>query len=93
MSRSVTRLSPPIRVTGQASEQAVTDLHVNLDRELTSVTLGPVPGGVGAATGEGEGGRSTRGPTTLRTTRNHPFWNVATVRGFMPATWFPASQS
>ncbi|WP_169454351.1 LamG-like jellyroll fold domain-containing protein [Catelliglobosispora koreensis] len=63
--------------TGETTAQAVTVLHVNLDRELTDVTLTPV--------GEGEGDASTRGPTTkLETTQNHPFWDVTT------GTWVDA---
>jgi RHS repeat-associated protein len=55
-------------VTGQTSPQEVTLLHLNLDEKLTDITLG-----------EGEGDRSTRGPTsTLHTTQNHPFWDATT---------------
>jgi len=68
--------------TGETSAQPVTDLHVNLDRELTTLTLASLSV-LGLRTiGEGEGDRSTRGPTeaavsTLETTQNHPFWDVA----------------
>jgi RHS repeat-associated protein len=62
--------------TGVTVAQPVTALHVNLDRDLTDVVVRPV--------NEGDGGRSTRGPTeattapttTLQTTQNHPFWDV-----------------
>jgi Pretoxin HINT domain len=55
---------------GVTTAQSVTALHVNLDRELTDVTVQPV--------NEGDGDRSTRGPTTLHTTQNHPFWDATT---------------
>jgi hypothetical protein len=65
--------------TGETTVQTVTDLHVNLDRELTDLTLVPV--------GEGLGDHTTRGPTTtLETTQNHPFWDVTT------GMWIDASQ-
>ncbi|GIH03514.1 hypothetical protein Rhe02_15810 [Rhizocola hellebori] len=54
-------------VTGETSAQPVTSLHVNLEEDLTNVTVG-----------EGEGDRSTRGPTTLETTDHHPFWDAST---------------
>ncbi|WP_203914523.1 LamG-like jellyroll fold domain-containing protein [Rhizocola hellebori] len=64
-------------VTGETSAQPVTALHANLDDDLTNVTVG-----------EGEGDRSTRGPTavTLETTDHHPFWDATT------RTWTDAAQ-
>ena len=57
----------------------------NLDRELTNVTLASLQEPPTATTGEGNGDRSSRGPTTtLETTHNHPFWDVTT------ATWVDA---
>lgn len=53
-------------------------MHLNLDDDIINVIVsGEVPA---PAHGEGEGDRSTRGPTTtLNTTDHHPFW--ATSRG------------
>jgi RHS repeat-associated protein len=71
--------------TGETDGKPVIALHLNLDTELTDVTV-TVPtdqaSDDGAAVvGEGDGGRSTRGPTTsvtLHTTVHHPFWDDAT---------------
>nr|GID81243.1 hypothetical protein Ade03nite_01670 [Actinoplanes derwentensis] len=61
--------------TGETTSQPVTVLHHNLDTELADVTVSDTPSNVTAETGEGKGGRSTRGPTVLKTTGNHPFWD------------------
>ncbi|MDY7089929.1 MAG: GH-E family nuclease, partial [Actinomycetota bacterium] len=64
--------------TGQSSDQQVTLLHANRDRELTDVTVSTAPAAAPRTEGEGKGGRSTRGPTesTLETTAHHPFWDA-----------------
>ncbi|MBB4690108.1 LamG-like jellyroll fold domain-containing protein [Paractinoplanes abujensis] len=69
--------------TGDNSDQQVTLLHANRDRDLTDVTVSSAPAPADRAVrtqGEGKGGRSTRGPTesTLETTANHPFWDATT---------------
>jgi RHS repeat-associated protein len=70
--------------TGETTTQVVTALHHNLDTDLTDLTVivpADDPTDDAAAVGEGDGGRSTRGPTeqvTLNTTAHHPFWDVET---------------
>ncbi|WP_433299827.1 LamG-like jellyroll fold domain-containing protein [Actinoplanes sp. CA-030573] len=49
--------------TGRSAVRTVTALHKNRDHELADVTV---------TTGD----RSTRGPTVVHTTQNHPFWDV-----------------
>ncbi|MEO3931125.1 polymorphic toxin-type HINT domain-containing protein [Micromonosporaceae bacterium B7E4] len=62
----------------------LTRLHANRDRELTDVTVSDRPADDTTADrkpiNEGNGERSTRGPTTsvLKTTAHHPFWDVTT---------------
>ncbi|KAB1118510.1 hypothetical protein F6X54_03500 [Micromonospora aurantiaca] len=59
----------------------MTLLHANRDTELTDVTVSAKPADQPArSTGEGEGERSTRGPTgsVLHTTAHHPFWDATT---------------
>ena len=66
--------------TGEHSDQQVTLLHANRDVELTDVTVSTEPVDRAArSTGEGEGERSTRGPTrsVLHTTEHHPFWDAS----------------
>lgn len=71
--------------------EVVTALHHNLDTDLADVTITAPAGGADESTdpiGEGNGGRSTRGPTetvTLNTTANHPFWDSHT------GTWIDAA--
>ncbi|MGX7673829.1 RHS repeat-associated core domain-containing protein [Plantactinospora sp. DSM 117369] len=70
--------------TGKDGAREVTVLHANRDRELTDVTVSDRPADDTAAgrkpINEGNGERSTRGPTTsvLKTTAHHPFWDVTT---------------
>ena len=67
--------------TGEHSDQQVTLLHANRDTELTDVTVSAKPADQATrSTGEGEGERSTRGPTAavLHTTAHHPFWDATT---------------
>ena len=67
--------------TGEHSDQQVTLLHANRDIELTDVTVSTQPADQAVrSTGEGEGERSTRGPTksVLHTTEHHPFWDATT---------------
>src|SRR5262249_27670933 len=61
--------------TGKTAAKPVTQLHINLDRDLTDLTLSPIPP---AAL------RSLLSPTTttvrrpaqvLHTTAHHPFWH------------------
>ncbi|MEV6298219.1 polymorphic toxin-type HINT domain-containing protein [Actinoplanes sp. NPDC051861] len=73
--------------TGETAARPVTVLHENLDTELTDVTVSATPPAAdGEQTGEGKGGRSTRGPTgsVLETTQNHPFWDDS-VRDWVDA--------
>lgn len=63
--------------TGETSTQPVTALHHNLDHDLVDVTVSR-DASAARTTGEGEGERSTRGPTsTLHTTEHHPFWDAS----------------
>ncbi|GHJ47278.1 hypothetical protein Cs7R123_46200 [Catellatospora sp. TT07R-123] len=66
--------------TGHTTSQPVTDLHRNLDTDLTDVTVSTAAQPVGEHSDvDGSEGRSTRGPTTvLHTTSHHPFWDAAT---------------
>ncbi|WP_211275665.1 hypothetical protein, partial [Actinoplanes rectilineatus] len=68
-------------VTGQEGAREVTLLHANRDLDLVDVTVSSKPADAAVRTeGEGEGGRSTRGPTesVLETTSHHPFWDATT---------------
>jgi RHS repeat-associated protein len=69
-------------VTGEAGARPVTLLHSNRDLELTDVTVSDRPlVTAGKTVNEGEGDRSTRGPTgssLLETTAHHPFWDATT---------------
>ncbi|HCT76362.1 MAG TPA: hypothetical protein DGG94_01645 [Micromonosporaceae bacterium] len=63
--------------TGESTSQPVTQLHLNLDEDLIDVVVSPQPVAVVQTAGEGNGDRSTRGPTaTLHTTQHHPFWDA-----------------
>lgn len=72
--------------TGMSGPEPVTTLHRHRDRELTELTLRITTAEADDAsalwhTGEGDGERSTRGPTTtetfaLQTTAHHPFWDA-----------------
>ncbi|MEU7905922.1 LamG-like jellyroll fold domain-containing protein [Actinoplanes sp. NPDC049118] len=74
--------------TGETTAQPVTTLHKNLDTDLADVTVStkPVDTSGEAKVAEGQGGRSTRGPTetVLHTTQNHPFWD-ATAKAWVNA--------
>ncbi|MBV1856755.1 RHS repeat-associated core domain-containing protein [Catellatospora tritici] len=67
-------------VSGRSTAEKVTDLHLNLDHELTDVTVVPVaPAAVRVAGTPGveDGAGGVRGPTaTLHTTAHHPFWDA-----------------
>jgi RHS repeat-associated protein len=81
--------------TGQTTVKKITALHVNLDTDLTDVTVSetPAPAGDKSPTGEGEGDHATRGPpTVLHTTANHPFWD-ATTRSWVDAAELVPGQS
>ncbi len=78
--------------TGKTTAQPVTALHLNRDTDLTDVTVA-VPAEADGADAErateGNGGRSTRGPTTtatINTTEHHAFWNATSE------TWTDAAQ-
>ncbi|WP_436532489.1 LamG-like jellyroll fold domain-containing protein [Actinoplanes sp. HUAS TT8] len=70
--------------SGKTTSQPVTVLHDNLDTEFADVTVTaePQPAAAGKTTGEGDGDRSTRGPTgtVLHATQNHPFWDATAQR-------------
>jgi hypothetical protein len=66
---------------GQTEAEPVTMLHLNRDSNLVDITVDVEPAEAsGNPSGEGNGDRSTRGPTqaTIHTTAEHPFWNAAT---------------
>jgi RHS repeat-associated protein len=70
-------------VTGEKSVRAVTMLHLNRDDDLVDVTVSSAPADQAAPpAGEGDGDRSTRGPTSvvLQTTEHHPFWDATAGR-------------
>jgi RHS repeat-associated protein len=67
--------------SGKTAAKPVTILHRNVDKEFADVTVDTKRPAAGKKpTGEGHGGRSTRGPTqaVLHTTQNHPFWDAST---------------
>ena len=66
--------------TGQTNAEPVTQLHLNLDTDLTDVTVSTGPAKP-AVRSEGDGDGSIRGPTdaVIRTTSHHPFWDATTA--------------
>ncbi len=83
-------------VTGEHSDQQVTLLHVNVDVELTDVTVSSRPADNDARpVGEGDGERGTRGPpsSVLYTTANHPFWDATTGEWVVAAELVPGEST
>ncbi|QGN49764.1 hypothetical protein GKC29_24995 [Micromonospora sp. WMMC415] len=77
--------------TGHDGARQVTLLHANRDLDLTDVTVSDQPADTAVDSNpvnEGNGDRSTRGPTTtvLKTTAHHPFWDATT------GTWVDAAE-
>jgi hypothetical protein len=91
----VTATDTTTTTTGQTSAQPVTAVHLNLDRDLVDVTVRVgSPATDTEQRGQGDGDRSTRGPTaTLHTTATHPFWDATARRWVNPPSSSHTSQT